>query len=69
MGNGSRIPWQGYGALHPTCRSEFTRVRAGEEVQDHVDIVITDYETNRVMDGHIQSIAYRCFGDGNGTVQ
>ena len=54
MGNGSHIPWQGYGALHPTRRSEFTPVHAGEEgkkEQDHVDIVITDYETNRVMDG------------------
>jgi hypothetical protein len=50
-----------------------TRSRSGgrrKKGQDHVDIVITDYETNRVMDGgHIQSIAYRCFEDGNGTVQ
>ena len=42
--------------LHPTCRSEFTRVHAGEEVQDHVDIVITDYETDRVMDGDIYRV-------------
>jgi len=29
---------------------------AGKGVQDHVDIVITDYETNRVMDGDIYRV-------------
>jgi hypothetical protein len=66
----SRILWQGYGARHPTWRSEFTHVTPENKgIKIRQFIGITDYERYTVVDGSYTAFSVSMLEDGNGTVQ